>query len=162
MTDKKNVYKIKAINHISVRFQEVDAYRIVHNVHYFNYFEIGRSALLDTFLRKEKPSEIGLHLYVLLKASCKYANFLQLGDEVIAETVFNYNPAQTNAKIEFTHTILKKKGKILAAEGFSTIGICDHSYKLFFKIPLDVKAFLEEQLDFYSQNRCKTFTISKN
>lgn len=152
MIPEKTIYKIVLSTPVSVRFADVDAYNIVHNVNYFHYFDIGRFAMVDRFLRKEKPSEVGNHLFLILKTNCKYLRYAQAGDQLTVETVYSYNIEQNSAKIEFFHRIFKEEGKTLIAEGSTTLGICDHNYKLFFKIPEEVKNYLRERLSYHLEN----------
>ncbi|MCL2330193.1 MAG: thioesterase family protein [Phycisphaerae bacterium] len=132
--------------HIDVRFHEVDAYNVVHNVHYFNYFDIGRFHLVNAFLRREKPSEIGEYLFLVLKSDCKFVHPARLADLLAVETEFLYNPAQVGTNIVFQHRVVKIQEKRIAAEGASTLGICDREFHLQYRLPGDIRAYLHEQL----------------
>jgi acyl-CoA thioester hydrolase len=135
--------------HIDVRFHEVDAYNVVHNVHYFNYFDIGRFHLVDAFLRRENPPEIGKYLFLVLKSDCKFLYPARLADLLAVETEFLYNPAQEGSNITLRHTVVKIQEKQIAAEGVSTLGICDRDFHLQYRLPRDIRAYLHEQLRRY-------------
>jgi acyl-CoA thioester hydrolase len=146
---KKNGCRIKVNNELTVRFHEVDSYNIVHNVHYFNYFDIGRFHLVDKFLRRERPDEISEYIYLVLTADCKYVDHARLDDELTVETMFEYPWEQKNARLKFSHAIFKKKRHVEVARGTTVLGICDREYNLQYRFPDRVKKYLRDQIGCY-------------
>ena len=149
---KKNGLRIRVNNDVTVRFNEVDSYNIVHNVQYFNYFDIGRFSLVDKFFRREQPHEISRYLFLVLTTDCKYVHHAQLDDQLTVETIFEYPWEQNNAYLRMSHEIFKKKHHLKVALGSTVLGICDREYRLQYRIPEQVKTYLLDQIAFFRNN----------
>lgn len=149
---RRSAFRIVIRERVSVRFHEVDAYNVVHNANYFLYFDQGRFAVVDAFLRRERPPEVGAHLFLVLKTGCKYVKPAQLGDELIVETRMDHDARCETARIELTHRILRARDKELLTEGFSTLGVCDRKYRLLYALPAEIGDFMQERVTHHRQN----------
>ena len=107
--------KLECETEVRVRFNEVDALKIVWHGHYVNYFEDGRQAFgakfklgyLDVF--KEGFTT------PIVEFNCQHKAPLTFGDVAIVKTTFIDSPA---AKIIFDYQITKGDN-ILVAKGRS-------------------------------------------
>ncbi len=106
---------------LRVRFNEVDALRIVWHGHYVNYFEDGRQAFgrkynlsyLDVFEHGFSTPIVEFHVNHKLP--------LTFGEEAIVKTKFINTPA---AKIKFEYEIYNAETKALVATGYSIQVFC--------------------------------------
>lgn len=142
---------ITVFDTVVVRFHEVDAYNIVHNVNYFNYFDLGRFNIVTRFLRREPPPEIGPYLFLVLRADCKFASPARMADELLIETRFEFDSERRGGKLEFRHAALRKKGRQLLAEGTSVLGICDREHRLQARLPESVRNYCMERIAHYGR-----------
>ena len=134
---------------ITIPFCDVDAYNIVHNVNYFRYFDRGRFMLVDRFLRRERPPEIGRYLFLVLKTACKYQVPAFLGDELLLETSFTCDLEQVSSQVNLDHQLFHSAKGSPICRGTTTLGICDRAYRLVYRMPEDVKQYLAEQVAYY-------------
>ncbi len=146
---------------IVVRFHEVDAYNVVHNVHYFNFFDVGRFSMVDHFLRRERPPVMGSYFFMVLKSGCKYLTPARMADELVIETRMQYSPDRQNAKIDLSHTIVKKHNNMPIVEGSTILGICNEKLELLYRIPNDIREYLDEQIAYYQENPDPSLKILK-
>jgi acyl-CoA thioester hydrolase len=101
---------------ILVRFNEVDALKIVWHGHYVNYFEDGRQTFgkkyglgyLDMFHEGYTTPIVEFHI--------EHKSPLSFGESAIVKTNFINSPA---AKIRFEYEVLKAGTDILVAKGSS-------------------------------------------
>ncbi|MCG8336012.1 MAG: acyl-CoA thioesterase [Proteobacteria bacterium] len=163
MKDKANVeYRFTMRNKINVRFHEVDAYKIVHNVHYFNYFDIGRFALVDRLFRKEDAKDECPYLFLVLRSDCKFVYPAQMADTLVVESTICYQTTQQNARLGITHFIFKKAGSVKIAEGSSVLGICNQKYQLLYRFPVEVREYLHSQICHYTENPIPDLKIKRS
>ena len=70
-----------------------------------------------------------------------------MGDELVVETIFNYHPGQKNARIELLHLIFKKMNNVPVVEGSTVLGICNRQYEMLYRIPDEIKGYINEKLE---------------
>ena len=137
--------------HTQVRFSDVDSYSVVHNSKYFDYFDLGRFHIVDSFFRRESPHERSEHLYLVLKATIKYIRYARFGDSLTIETHWLYDPSVRNASINLEHFVLRKGDNKAIVEGTSMIGICNEDYQLLYALPKSIKDYNTQQIQFFRE-----------
>lgn len=101
---------------IKVRFNEVDALKIVWHGHYINYFEDGRQDFGRTFGLGYLDFFDEGYTVPIVEYSCKNKLPLTFGDDVIVRTTFRDNPA---AKIIFDYEIINAADMRVVATGYT-------------------------------------------
>jgi acyl-CoA thioesterase FadM len=74
----------------------------------------------------------------------------RMADELIVETTMQYNPNQQNAKIELSHAIVKNN--LTVVEGTTILGICNEKFELLYRIPDDIREYIDKQIDLYRKS----------
>ena len=101
---------------LRVRFNEVDAQKIVWHGHYVNYFEDGRQA----FGRKYNLGYLDVFgegfTIPIVEFKVMNKSPLRFNDEAIVKTTFIDTQA---AKIKFEYEIFHAESKVLVAKGYS-------------------------------------------
>lgn len=139
---------------VEVRFNEVDSYRIVHNSHYYNYFDIGRTYFVNHFLRKDTKDESfgdreDNYYYLVLKSQCRFNNFAKHGDKLKLETSYKFDPKKKGALIELQHCIYNTSLKRKIAEGYTKLGIVQKNYEIMYNMPNDLRCQLMQNIEYY-------------
>jgi len=102
---------------LRVRFNEVDALRIVWHGHYVNYFEDGRQAFGREFSLGYLDIFNEGFTVPIVDINVEYKSPLTFGHEAIIETTFIDSPA---AKIHFAYEIFNIEKTKLVAKGATT------------------------------------------
>jgi acyl-CoA thioester hydrolase len=69
----------KVVEHLQVRFRDIDAMGHVNNAVFFTFFEEGRSAFLKQVFHVVDPVE---YPFILARMSCNYLKPVKLGDRL--------------------------------------------------------------------------------
>ena len=144
---KEKTLRIIVHEDVTVRFYEIDAYRVAHNSRMHIYFDIGRFKMLDMFFMPFSRFSHSQWIFPVLKESCKFSNFVQLNDKLVVETVFRYKSSQRIALLKFEHRVFKQKKGMTVAQGSSEVGICDKNNRLLSTIPAEMVGFVEETIE---------------
>jgi acyl-CoA thioester hydrolase len=116
---------------ITVRFNEIDAYRVAWHGHYVAWMEIGRNALAGQFdLDAFQLVAVG-YLGPVVALELKFLRPARFNDVLIIQTTLR--PSQT-ATLEFLTTILGPDGSKLAS-GTTTHALTDPDGVLQYQVP---------------------------
>ena len=117
-------------SNVTVRFYEVDSYRVVWHGHYIAWFEVGRNEFASRFgLDPDRLQEIGL-MAPVVDLRCSFKRSAAFGDEVVIET--SMERCET-AKLIFHYTV-KRRDEVLA-EGSTTHVLTDLKGTLLYQVP---------------------------
>ncbi len=117
---------------ITVRFNEVDSYRVAWHGHYVTWMEIGRSALAGQFgLDAEQLEELG-YLGPVISLEVKYLRPARFKDVL---TVCTRLRQSETATLVFENIIIDSGGKKLAS-GVTTHALTDLNGVLQFQLPV--------------------------
>jgi len=148
--------RIIITNDLTVRFNEVDSYRIVHNTYYYNYFDIDRSHIVNLLFRRGTTYEYGdewdQYYYLVLKSECKYKNYAKVGHVLKTQTEFKYDSTQQSAHLKLTHRIKNTTTKSTCVEGTTILGVCNSNYELLYKLPDELYHQLRKNVRYYAEN----------
>ena len=124
---------------ITVRFNEVDAYRIAWHGHYVAWMEIGRNALAGIFgLAPEQLLEAGF-MGVVVDLRVKYLQPARYNEQLTIRT--RLMPSET-ATLTFESLVIGPDNKKLAS-GFVSHALTDMNSILQFQLPSVVAERLE-------------------
>jgi len=116
---------------ITVRFNEIDAYRVAWHGHYVAWMEIGRNALAGRFdLDAFQLAALG-YLGPVVALDLRYLRPARFNDELTIQTTLRRSEAAT---LEFLSTIVGPDGKKLAT-GVTTHALTDLDGVLQFQLP---------------------------
>jgi len=116
---------------ITVRFNEIDAYRIAWHGHYVAWMEIGRNALAGQFdLDAFQLVAVG-YLGPVVGLELKFLRPARFNDELTIQTALRRTQAAT---LEFVTTIVGPDGMKLAT-GVTTHALTDMNGVLQFQLP---------------------------
>jgi len=119
---------------ITVRFNEVDAYRVAWHGHYVAWMEIGRNALAGRFdLDAFQLAALG-YLGPVVRLELKYLRPARFNDELTIQTTLRRTQTAT---LEFITTIVGPDGTKLAT-GVTTHALTDLDGVLQFKLPPEI------------------------
>lgn len=126
---------------VRVRYADTDQMGIVYHSNYFVWMEVGRTEFFRKVGLSYKTIEEKGVVFPVVDASCRYKKPARYDDKLIIETVVREYSA---AKIIIAYKIIRKKDKILLAEGMTVHGITDKKGK-----PISIKKlpWLKEKLD---------------
>lgn len=117
--------------HITVRFNEIDAYRVAWHGHYVSWMEIGRNALAGQFdLDAFQLVSLG-YLGPVVSLELKYLRPARFNDELTIQTSLRRSETAT---LEFLSTIIGPDGNKLAT-GVTTHALTDLDGVLQFQFP---------------------------
>jgi acyl-CoA thioester hydrolase len=116
---------------ITVRFNEIDAYRVVWHGHYVAWMEIGRNALAGQFELDALQLVSAGYLGPVVALELKFLRPARFNDEVTIRTALRRTETAT---LEFITTIVGPDGKKLAA-GTTTHALTDLDGVLQFQLP---------------------------
>jgi acyl-CoA thioester hydrolase len=116
---------------ITVRFNEIDAYRVAWHGHYVAWMEIGRNALAGRFgLDAYQLTTVG-YLGPVVALDLKFLRPARFNDELTIQTTLRRTDTAT---LEFHSTIVGPEGKKLAT-GTTTHALTDLDGILQFQLP---------------------------
>jgi acyl-CoA thioester hydrolase len=116
---------------ISVRFYEIDAYRVAWHGHYVAWMEIGRNALAGRFeLDAFQLAEAG-YLGPVIALELKFLSPARFNDELTIQTTLRRTQTAT---LEFITSIVGPDGK-KCATGITTHALTDLDGVLQFQLP---------------------------
>jgi len=116
---------------ITVRFNEIDAYRVAWHGHYVSWMEVGRNALAGQFdLDAFQLTALG-YLGPVVALELKYLRPARFDDELTIQTTLRRTETAT---LEFITTIVGPDGTKLAT-GVTTHALTDLDGVLQFQLP---------------------------
>jgi acyl-CoA thioester hydrolase len=119
---------------ITVRFNEIDAYRVAWHGHYVAWMEIGRNALAGRFdLDAFQLAALG-YLGPVVRLELKYLRPARFNDELTIQTTLRRTQTAT---LEFITTIVGPDGTKLAT-GVTTHALTDLDGVLQFQLPPEI------------------------
>ena len=119
---------------ITVRFNEIDAYRVAWHGHYVAWMEIGRNALAGGFdLDAFQLAALG-YLGPVVALELKYLRPARFNDELTIRTTLRCTQTAT---LEFLSTIVGPEGTKLAT-GVTTHALTDLDGVLQFQLPPEI------------------------
>jgi len=116
---------------ITVRFNEIDAYRIAWHGHYVAWMEIGRNALAGQFELDALQLVAAGYLGPVVALELKFLRPARFNDVVTVQTTLRRSETAT---LEFITTIVGPDGK-KCATGKTTHALTDLDGVLQFKLP---------------------------
>lgn len=116
---------------ITVRFNEVDAYRVAWHGHYVAWMEIGRNALAGRFDLDAFQLVAAGYLGPVVALELKFLRPARFNDEVTIQTTLRRTATAT---LEFVTTIVGPDGNRLAS-GSTTHALTDMDGVLQFQLP---------------------------
>ncbi|MHB8056597.1 MAG: acyl-CoA thioesterase [Desulfuromonadaceae bacterium] len=116
---------------ITVRFNEIDAYRVVWHGHYVAWMEIGRNALAGQFDLDALQLTAAGYMGPVVALELKFLRPARFNDEVTIQTTLSRTATAT---LEFITTIVGSDGKKLAT-GTTTHALTDLDGVLQFQLP---------------------------
>jgi acyl-CoA thioester hydrolase len=116
---------------ITVRFNEIDAYRVAWHGHYVSWMEIGRNALAGEFELDAFQLVAAGYLGPVVALELKYLRPALFNDEVTIRTTLRRTETAT---LEFITSIFGPDGKKLAV-GTTTHALTDLDGVLQFQLP---------------------------
>jgi len=102
---------LEAEGTVRVRFQEVDALRVVWHGHYIGYFEEGRHAFGRAHGFEYQDVHAAGYIVPIVHASVDYAAAARFGDVVTVRTRLHPEAA---ARLSFTYLVRSAEGRTLA------------------------------------------------
>jgi acyl-CoA thioester hydrolase len=127
------------ISNITVRFNEVDAYRVAWHGHYVSWMEVGRSALTGQFgLDAFQLGELG-YLGPVIALELKYLRPARFNDQLTVHTRLRHSETAT---LPFECIIRDSGGRKLAS-GLTTHALTDLDGVLQFQLPESVALRLQ-------------------
>jgi len=124
---------------ITVRFNEIDAYRVAWHGHYVAWMEIGRNALAGRFDLDALKLEAAGYLGPVVALELKFIRPARFNDELTIRTTLRRTETAT---LEFISEILGPDGARLAT-GTTTHALTDKEGVLQFRLP----PLLEERIN---------------
>jgi len=109
-------YGIFAETEISVEFFDCDPLRVVWHGNYFNYFEIGRRALLEKIGYGYEMMEKTGYAFLVIEASAKFLGSLRFKDRAIVKAILEEYENRLRVKFE----IRNAETGLLTTKGLST------------------------------------------
>ena len=116
---------------ITVRFNEIDAYRVAWHGHYVAWMEIGRNALAGQFGLDAFQLAAAGYLGPVVALELKFLRPARFNDELTIQTTLRRTDTAT---LEFITTIVGHDGKKLAS-GTTTHALTDLDGVLQFQLP---------------------------
>lgn len=122
---------------VEVEFHHVDMMQVVHNSHYFRWFEKGRMAILEEVFPLPWAIENKIATPVVMN-HCEYQWPATYGDTLVV-TTRHRKAAVWNGRFLFEHTISNQKTKVELCHGRTEVTIVDlDSRRLVKQIPSDI------------------------
>ena len=97
-----------------VRFVETDLMGVVHHANYLRWFEMGRVAYLRAAGVDLNDLMDKGYIFPITDVQCKYKNSAKFDDEFEIRTTMT---TFTKAKMAFSYEVVRKKDKVVLAEG---------------------------------------------
>ena len=116
---------------ITVRFNEIDAYRVAWHGHYVAWMEIGRNALAGQFGLDAFQLAAAGYMGPVVALELKFLRPARFNDELTIQTTLRRTDTAT---LEFITTIVAPDGKKLAS-GTTTHALTDLDGVLQFQLP---------------------------
>lgn len=127
---------------VTVRFNEVDAYRVAWHGHYVAWMEIGRNALAGQFGLDALQLTAAGYLGPVVGLELKFLRPARFNDELTIQTTLRQSETAT---LEFVTTIVAADGKKLAT-GMTTHALTDLDGVLQFQLPTVIAERVERLL----------------
>lgn len=116
---------------LTVRFNEIDAYRVAWHGHYVAWMEVGRNALAGQFGLDALQLAVAGYLGPVVALELKFLRPARFNEELTIQTTLRRSDTAT---LEFVTTIVGPDGKKIAA-GTTTHALTDLDGVLQFQLP---------------------------
>jgi len=104
--------------HLTPAFHQVDMMRVVHNVQFFYWFELGRTRIMEEFMSLEASLQLGVAMPVV-ENQCLYRKPVRYGDPLVLLTEHRCLSAWAG-RLVFSHSLVHRKLKTEVACGRTT------------------------------------------
>ena len=104
--------------HLTPAFHQVDMMRVVHNVQFFYWFEMGRTQLMEEFMTLDASMKLGVAMPVV-ENQCLYRKPVRYGDPLVLLTEHQCLSAWAG-RLVFSHSLVNRKLKTEVACGRTT------------------------------------------
>lgn len=104
--------------HLTPAFHQVDMMRVVHNVQFFYWFELGRTQLMEEFMSLDAALNLGVAMPVV-ENQCLYRRPVRYGDPLVLLTEHRCLSAWAG-RLVFSHSLVHRKLKTEMACGRTT------------------------------------------
>ena len=122
---------------VEVEFHHVDMMQVVHNSHYFRWFEKGRMAILEEVFPMPWAIENKIATPVVMN-HCDYLWPAAYGDTLVV-TTRHRKVDQWDGRFLFEHSVSNRKTKVELCRGSTEVTIVDlGSRRLVKEIPADI------------------------
>ncbi len=124
---------------VKVEFHHVDMMQVVHNSHYFRWFELGRMKILEDVFPMSWAMENKIATPVVMN-HCDYLWPATYGDDLIV-TTRHRKVDLWEGRFLYEHSISNRKTKVVLCNGQSAVTVVDMgTARLVKEIPTDVWA----------------------
>jgi len=104
--------------HLTPAFHQVDMMKVVHNVQFFYWFELGRTRIMEEFMSLDAAMQLGVAMPVV-ENQCLYRLPVRYGDPLVLLTEHRRLSAWTG-RLVFSHSLVHRKHKTEVACGRTT------------------------------------------
>lgn len=104
--------------HLTPAFHQVDMMRVVHNVQFFYWFELGRTRIMEEFMSLDAALGLGVAMPVV-ENHCLYRKPVRYGDPLVLLTEHRCLSAWAG-RLVFSHSLVHRKLKTEVACGRTT------------------------------------------
>jgi acyl-CoA thioester hydrolase len=112
---------------IPLRYSDSDQMGVVYHANYFTFFELGRTALLESHGIDYYDIEKRGYLFPVREVSCTYYESITLGEAIRCETRII---SMSKVKISFEHTLLNAEGHIKAKGKTAIVCVSKDTFQL--------------------------------
>ena len=109
-------YNIFTETEITVEFFDLDLMNVVYHGNYFNYFEMGRRALLEKIDFNYYEMQESGYAFPVIDVSVKYPGSLRFMDRAVVKTVL----LEYENRLKLRYEIRNSKTGLLTTKGVST------------------------------------------
>jgi len=116
LPDDNGPYNIFAEKDFTVEFFDLDPMQIVWHGNYFNYFEIGRSALLEKIGYSYNEMKQSDYAFPVIEVSAKYVSSLKYKDRARVKAIL----VEYENRLKIKYEIRKIETGVIATKGVSS------------------------------------------
>jgi YbgC/YbaW family acyl-CoA thioester hydrolase len=97
--------------HLTPAFHQVDMMKVVHNVQFFYWFEMGRTQLMEEFMTLDASMKLGVAMPVV-ENQCLYRRPVRYGDPLLLITEHRRLSAWAG-RLTFSHSLVLATGRLV-------------------------------------------------
>ncbi|ASA20192.1 acyl-CoA thioesterase [Paenibacillus donghaensis] len=115
------------------RFQDTDAYGVMHHSSYYVWFEEARFQFAREILQFQDPLLQGEEVrFPVIESCCRYKSPVRYGDSIKLGLVFELGSA---ARIKFEYKAFNEQSGKICAEGYTVHVFSDRENRILLNIP---------------------------